>query len=274
MKKEIKLLAGTALLGMSMTAQAGVIDLFETDQAPLVDNTTADGGLSSSVNTLGTDILGGSRDLFVELLDNGGVATREASIGVGGGVLDFSTDTLAAGTGTVQWDGNDGSINLDPTGLGGVDLTEAGTIFGFAVTTLFSDAGYEFLVNAYTDATNWTSISFSATGVVAPTTSFIPFAAFMNPALCGTVNPAPGVNSVTCSDGAGNPGGFNVVDFTNLGALELVIDPNGGSTSIDLTLEQVATVPEPSVLGLIGAGLLAGGLVARRNRKNKAAANA
>lgn len=267
MKGEIKLLAGTALLGMSMSmsANAAIIDLFTTDQAELVDGTVNGVGLSSSVVSAGGDILGTERDLFVELLSNGGVATREASIGVGGGVLDFSVDTLATGTGTVQWDGVDGSSTLDPTGLGGVDLTAGGTLFGFSVTTLFSDAGYEFLVGAYTDANNWTEISFSASAVVAPSTSFIPFSGFINPALCGAVNPAPGVNSITCAPGN------NVVDFTNLGALEFVIDPNGGSTSIDLTLDQITTVPEPSVLGLMGAGLLAGGLVARRNKKNKAA---
>lgn len=268
MKGEIKWLAGTALLGMSLSANAGIIDLFTTSQAELSDSIAInggapDGGASSSVIG-GADILGTERDLFVELLDNGGVNTRNATIGVAGGVMDFSVDSLAAGTGTVQWDGVDGSIALDPTGLGGVDLTAAGTLSGFSVTTLFSDAGYEFLVNAYTDGNNWTSISFSASAVNSATTSFIPFSGFTNPFLCGAVSPAPGVNSITCA--AGN----QVVDFTNLGALELIIDPNGGSTSIDLTLDQITTVPEPSVLGLMGAGLLAGGLVARRNKKNKA----
>ncbi len=277
MKGEMKLMVGTALLGMSMSANAAIIDLFTTDQAELSDGTVGGGGVSSSVSSGLGDILtgvgdaAGERDLFVELLDNDGVPTREATIGVAGGVLDFSVDSLAAGTGTVQWDGLDGSIALDPDGLGGVDLTAGGTLSGFGVTTLFSDAGYEFLVGAYTDATHWTEISFSASAVNSATTSFIPFSGFTNPFLCGAVNPAPGVNSITCSDAVGAPGGTQVVDFTNLGALEFVIDPNGGSTSIDLTLDQITTIPEPSVLGLMGAGLLAGGLVARRNKKNKAA---
>ena len=205
-------------------------------------------------------------------MDNGGSNTRTANIGVAGGVLDFSVDTLARGTGTVQWDGVDGSIALNPIGLQtagvGVDLTAGGTLGGFGVTTLFSDAGYEFLVNAFTDATHWTSISFSAHAVPAgpPVTSFIPFAGFTNPFLCGAVNPAPNVNSITCAPGN------NVVDFTNLGALELIIDPNGGSIAVDLTLDQVTTVPEPSVLGLLGAGLLAGGIATRRARRGKSQA--
>lgn len=256
--KTLKLAAVPLLLAVPFAAQADVIiDLFSTSQDKLTDATTGDGGLSSSVTTAGDDILGGARDIYVELLSNGGVDTREASIGVGGGVLDFSVDTLSTGTGTVQWDGNDGSIALDPTGLGGLDLSG---LTNFEVTTLYSDFGYEFLINAYTDGSNWTTISFSAHAVaVGPVVSYIPLAAFSNVALCGTVNPATDVNYITCGSGNTAP-----VDWSNLGALELVIDPNGGTTSIDLTLDSVRAVPTPGALALLGAGLLGFGAMRRR----------
>ena len=267
MNNKMKLAVGVALLGLSAGANAAVIDLFSTSQAQMTDSTLFDGGLSSSV--VGADILGGERDLSVELLSLSPFnPDGTASVGVAGGALSFSTDSLTTGTGTVQWDGADNSMNLVETGLQiagvGVDLTGGGMLTGFGVTTVFSDGDYEFVVNAFTDATHWTSISFQAHATAVPATSYIPFAAFTNPGLCGAVNPAPDVNSITCA-----PGNL-VVDFTNVGALELVIDPLGSTVSVDLTLDQVTSIPEPSVLGLMGAGLLAGGLVARR-RKTKTA---
>lgn len=253
-------LTAPALLALSFGANAGTVDLFDTDQAFLTDDTLSDGGESSSVAG-GADILGGERDLFVELISSPDPTNVNASIGVSAGALRFSTDTQAAGHGQVQWDGPDGSNAIDFTGLGGVDLTEGGTVSAFRVDTIFADAGFEFVVTAFTDANTWTEISFSATGTPAPATTFIPFDAFTNAALCGAVNPAPGVNSITCA------GGNTPVDLTNLGALVLDLDPDGESVSIDLTLDAVTTVPEPAVLGLLGAGLLAGGLVGFGRRR-------
>lgn len=267
-KQKLTWLSGTALLAMSLNASAFDVDLFSTTQAQLVDTTTGDGGLESSVGAGDPTILGGSRDLYVEMLTQAATNPNgTADIGVAGGALSFSTDSGVTGTGWVQWDGNDGSIALNETGLGGIDLT-AGGQNAFAVTTIASDLGYEFVVTAYTDATHWTSISFSATAVdgnLPPVTSFIDFAGFTNAALCGlsTNPPLPaGVNSISCA--AGN----QVVDLANLGALELKIDPNGGTVSVDLTIDQIVTVPEPSVLGLLGLGLLVGGLTSLRRRKS------
>jgi len=265
---KLKMVTAAALLTLSAGAQAGIIDLFSTDQANLSDATTGDGGLSSSVIG-GLDILGGERDLYVELLSRDAATPgATADLGVAGGALTFSVDAIASGKGVVQWDGLDGSDAL-AYNLGGIDLTDGGDLSAFSVETLFSDLGYEFVIGAYTDADNWTEITFSATAVNAPTTSEIAFSGFNNAFLCGAVNPVPGVKSIVCGDGGTSHAA--PVDFTNLGALQFIIDPLGGAVAVDLTLDSIRTVPEPSVLGLMGAGLLAGGLVGRaRRKKNKA----
>lgn len=263
-----KITSCVAAVLLSIGAHADPVDLFGTPQGPFNDLTAnaADtgsiitSGVGGSVNGPLTDILGGNRDLFVSLIDNGGVATRDVQIGVAGGVLDFSVDTLARGRGQIQWDGAANTTeSIDFTGLGGIDLTNGGTLGAFELGILFSDGGFNFEVTAYTDATNFTSISFVSTAHPVPATTFIPFAAFMNPFLCGSVNPAPGVLSITCGTGT--------ADLTNLGALVVDLDRTGGTTSIDLTLDQVRAVPEPGALALIGAGLLAVGIVGRRRKQ-------
>ncbi|MFO7705167.1 MAG: PEP-CTERM sorting domain-containing protein [Halopseudomonas sp.] len=265
MNMHLKLAVLAAAMSLSFAATAGTVDLFTTDQANLSDG-LADGIALSSTIGDGTDttILGGSRDISVSLLTKGTNPFATADIGVAGGILAFSVDAGATGTGTVQWDGFDNSIDLDTTGLNGADLTSDGST-GFLVTTIFSDLGYRFDIEAYTDDNNWTKISFLATEVAVPTSSYIPFDGFTNALLCGYTGDGsagssfPGVTSITCGTGT--------VDWTNLGALQLIIDPLGGTTSVDLILDSVTTIPEPGVLALMGMGLLAAGFAGRRKSK-------
>lgn len=269
MKTSLKCLAGAVTLALSCSANAGIIDLFTTDQAKLTD-TTIGGIVSSSVVDAAPpiEILGEERDLGVDLIFSSGPGA-ESSIQVIGSELQFANNPTARSLGIVQWDGKDSSIVLDEDGLGGIDLTEGGTVNAFLVETLFSDLDWNFELGLYTDASNWTKINFDATPVFGATVSTILFAGFTNSSLCGSTNPALGVLSVSCAPSN------QVVNLTKLGAIELKLNtapytaPPSGSNglAIDLRLANVTTVPEPATIGLFGAGLLAIGTIGRRRKE-------
>ncbi len=302
MKNVLKMAAVAGLMSASVVANAGVIDLFSTHQYyndPINGPSTySDGvvlnsgandsrGTYSAVNTpdpLHGDLIGGQRELFIMTThsnDLGGSyslghrwTTSRARIGVlpttegsADGKLSFSVDNGAQGMGVVQWDGEDAVApsqvfntatwpSLNVTGLGGIDLTNGGTLDAFALDILSSDLGFNFVIELYTDANTWTKASLLASSVLSPVTHYIEFADFL---ACGATGPQ--ILSITC-------GTNGAVDVTNLGAIQLIL--SGGSGTVDLGLDNIRTVPEPSALALMGAGLLGAGLMSRRRKAKQA----
>ncbi|QSA95695.1 PEP-CTERM sorting domain-containing protein [Methylococcus sp. EFPC2] len=259
------LLLGTAFamaMAVSVNASADrVIDLFSVTQAKFFDVTTNGVAESRTVNDPNpypsplNSIIGDNRDISVNLINSPDPANVNASASVTAGVYNFSQDTQAGAEAQIQWDGSnvgvegaDGGI-LNPTGLGGINLWDTGSLFSFDV--IFADQGFTADVIVYTDATHFSRIRIDTVVPVSNQTFSLAFAAFENAAF------------VAANGGAGSAG---LADLNNVGALQVILNPLGTGLSIDLTIDNITTVPEPATLSLLGMGLLGMGASARRRK--------
>ena len=274
MTKMLKAVAIAALtvFGSANAALINKVDLFSvyqrgSDNTPngvAVFNQAGTGFADDSIaNPLIGTILGGYRELIVNETSNGGVpmptVSRAITMQVANGQFDYSSGTQSTGSGILRWDGvsttaTGAASDINKTGLGAVNLGNVLTD-QFALTTIFSDAGFTFRIEAYTDANNWSVIDIVSLSHPSPTTTYIPLASFLD---CGF---SGGGATVTCAGGNTLP-----VDFSNLGAMQVIIDPLGMHVSLDLTLDQVTVVPEPSGIALVGLALLGLGVTARRRK--------
>lgn len=246
--KKLILAAALGLSSVGAYASTISIDDFSDPAHNAVDTSTnpgvtvcsagsADGsGCFSSV--LNANILGGERDIFADLVSRD-FGMNDVEMAVAAGVLSFNVGSGSRGTGTITYDGIDGSNAVNTTGLGGADLTYAGQSTGFVFDVLHSDAGFHFDINVWDAMGVLTTANFVSTGTNTPIARTISYA-----------------------DAA-----FAGFDFTNVGALQFVIDPAAGFTALDLSLDNIKTVSEPAPLLLMSVGLLGLGLVRRKRNK-------
>lgn len=271
--KTFKLLAVSAILSVSANAQAnGFLDLFSTSQSSVIINSGTPSGSSVSVNDP-SSILGGYRVLeasgtFTNSLANASMGVGYDS-GYGANILAFSSSTSATATGVVQWSGFAGYQNLKSstaTEVLGTDLLSFGNALAYHTYAVDLDAYFDVIF--YTSYNQWTDVHIKTTGTGDESINL----AFLddNNFICGYVTPGflpPAIQSVTC-------GSSGAVNINNTNAIELVYNTgnvaiNGAprTTALDLSIGQITSIPEPSMIGLIGMGLLAAGMASRRRNE-------
>lgn len=214
------LTAGVALtlllLSESLRAQT-VIDDFTVNQTALFIFPCPGAPQSSTV----AGGLGGERQLTIECNAAGGPTTAS----VGAGLLVFGAGLTADSSAVVQWDGVDGSANLDPIGLGGVDLTVGGqNTLRVRVST--DPNPVTLTVEVYTDGSNASSCA-----VAIPPSSDADFGFGF-----------PGFTP-DCTFSAFIGSGAT---FSNVGAIQLILDGTGGTTldaAIDFIRTDAGAVP-------------------------------
>lgn len=194
------------------------IDDFETTQV-----VAAAPPLPSSQNSTQADsgVIGGERDMYVELIQ-GTDPFSSVSLISAGGMLRLASDTMVTGNAKIIWDGVDGNaLAINHTGLGGIDLTEfnGNTMTGIALTSGADHPDAKIKLRIYTDANNWSEY-----------TTTVP----ESPGGAATGQAVFRFDDVpTAKGGAG-------ANFSNVGALELTFE---GVSAVD---------GQVSLVGLVG----------------------
>ncbi len=177
--------------------------------------------VSSDANTLiDAAVLGGERDLWVELTESTNPISS-VSLAASGGSLYIASGPGATGNVKIVWDGTDGDAHtVNPTGLGGVDLTESNgnTMTGIGLTSGADHPNAKIMLRIYTDANNWSEF-----------TTVVP------ESLGGAATGQAVFNFDDVPTGQSGSG----ADFTNVGALELTFE---GVTAVDAQVSLIELV--------------------------------
>ncbi|MEO2048959.1 MAG: SdrD B-like domain-containing protein [Pirellulales bacterium] len=191
---EVNITPGEAQGVMGSTIDGFITDQIVEARSPLP--------ASQPSNLSDTAVLGGERDLFVQLTESTSPIAA-VSLMSNGGLLHLASNSGATGIAKIVWDGPDASgQEVNPTGLGGVDLTQSGgnTMTGIALTSGADHPNSQITLRVYRDADNWseyTTLVPETTGGLASEQAIFRF------------NDSP-----TSQAGQG-------ADFTQVGALEL-----------------------------------------------------
>ncbi len=204
------------------------IDDFNTATQSVDAVSTGTNPNSSSITDGTGGVLGGTRDIFVNVSSATGSATVSANPGSNPGFLEINPSATAAAEYLITYDGDSDATVLDATGLGGIDLTQGGAatalqaILGFDIDP-GSGANGTLAVTFFTDATNSSTYTFPLPDTAgAPSAELILRYAGVSEIINGAL-----VTNAVVTQGAGGP-----VDFTNIGAIQFAIDSDG-ETAVD-----------------------------------------
>ena len=111
------------------------------------------------------------------------------------GLLDFGADAASNGIFWVNWDGNNSNpAVLNPTGLGGIDLTSQGASTGIEINTAADHDGGTIMLKVYSDANDWSlaTVPIPDTGdgsLNSSDSQFVAFSSFTAAAARGPTSP-------------------------------------------------------------------------------------
>lgn len=244
MSHRIRLLALLGCWGICAVSSNSAANVVVDDFSSFSKATATSGATLAAVSSVSNGVLGGERDLAVQL--TGGISKLSVETNAfGSGTLQYAAGAGVVGRAILTYDGIDGSaIAHNAQGLGGVDLTADGNSH-FLLQGIVADhpAAFTVLVYDASDATGstWSSATVVLNTLAIATNLHIPFADF-------TLH---------------GPGG--AADFTNTGAIQLQIY-DSGAKSLDVELDALMIVPEPTAIASLLVAVGCGFWVQRRRR--------
>lgn len=221
-------------------ARAFLLDGFGDDADPCVSlDTGSSSCVTSGAGFTDTDLIDATRTIEGTLTF--GVGSSSLTVRVISGVFDFGLLPLRKGTSTTTWD----NFNGDGSSA---DFTSGGGWINLQINIVFLDSGVSGDANntcvdcitfTFTDAGGDVgSVSFSLSDLDGTTT--------FRTILFGDAN-------------------FANVDFDQIVSVVMFID-GADNPGLDISIDFIASVPEPATLALFGIGLLGLGFLSRRRR--------
>ena len=187
------------------------------------------------------EAIGGERDLAVEL----SAGTSEVQLRVNpfglSDVLLFDSSAGTVGERVVTWDGVDGAGDVLGFGLGGIDLTQGGTLGGFTMLMGVDANGANARIRLFQgNAGNFSeaTVPIPVTGGAATAFVFVPFSSFTGPSIEGNVDAIQlfietGNSSVDGQIDTIGILGAKVVDFPNEVQVDVELNKTVDSTLVD-----------------------------------------
>jgi uncharacterized repeat protein (TIGR01451 family) len=243
-------LAVSSLINISHTDSEGILDetLDPFDDSPAQSVQAADviGTIAASAVD-NPNVVGDERDLIVELTD--GAAGEFVQLDSQQNRLLITSTTNAQGEFTVVYDGDDDDGDtLNATGLGGLDLTDAGVNTAIKVRIRADQVGANLRLRLFTDATHFSDsqpLNFAIPGTNVDTDAIFYFEDFV--AGAGAAGAAS----------AANVGAMQMVvetttDATNgrvtlLGVFRPTLETQDFANEADLSLTKIVTDDTPNV---------------------------